>query len=155
MKCLRTLVLFDQGQGMASDDWKTIHTSYIAAIGSIDHIQASGTLTLRRKIKTLEGTCLRNGVVYLRSRFLDYMLHTQGWQAEGIVNLARDRDQPPINLYPSGDSYREPITSDFGGFDFVTIAQGGTRIAIEWETGNMWGDGPFRANWCALQENVQ
>ena len=35
------------------------------------------------------------------------------------------------------EAYREPITSDFGGFDFVTIAPSGTKIAIEWETGNI------------------
>ncbi len=27
--------------------------------------------------------------------------------------------------------------SDFGGFDFMTTAANGTRIAIEWETGNI------------------
>jgi hypothetical protein len=40
-------------------------------------------------------------------------------------------------LYPSLESYREPITSDFGGFDFVTTAVGGLKVAIEWETGNI------------------
>lgn len=54
-----------------------------------------------------------------------------------LVDLARDRDQPPIRLYPSLELYREPVTSDFGGFDFVSKDDGGHRIAIEWETGNI------------------
>ena len=33
--------------------------------------------------------------------------------------------------------YNEPITSNFGGFDFVTTAPSGSRVAIEWETGNI------------------
>ncbi len=35
------------------------------------------------------------------------------------------------------EDYREPVTSDFGGFDFITTGPNGTRIAIEWETGNI------------------
>ena len=65
------------------------------------------------------------------------MRDAEGWRAEGDVDLARDRQQPPIKLYPSLEPYREPITSDFGGFDFMTTAPNGTRIAIEWETGNI------------------
>lgn len=137
MKWLRTLVLFDKGDVVKSADWATIHTSYTAAIASIDHIKGSGSLTLRRKVRLPNNQWTRNGVGYLRSRFLDFMLETEGWRAEGLVNLARDRDQPPIKLYPTGESYREPITSDFGGFDFVTTARNGTKIAIEWETGNI------------------
>ena len=122
---------------MAAGDWAILHTSYTAAIANIDHLAGSGELILRRKIRLPNGQTQRNGVGYLRARFLNYMLKTEGWRAEGIVNLARDRDQPPIKLYPSGEDYREPITSDFGGFDFVTTTPNGTRIAIEWETGNI------------------
>ena len=65
------------------------------------------------------------------------MRETEHWHAEGEVDLTRNREQPPIVLYPSRKAYREPITSDFGGFDFMTKAPNGTRIAIEWETGNI------------------
>jgi hypothetical protein len=61
----------------------------------------------------------------------------EGWEAEGNVDLKRDREQPAIRLYPSLEAYREPITSDFGGFDLVTVGDNGTQIAIEWETGNI------------------
>lgn len=137
MRWLRTLVLFDKGDVIGSDDWEILHTSYTHAIISIDYPKGSGKLRLRRKIKLPNGQWQRNGVGYLRSRFLDYMKEIEGWRTEGVVKLARDRDQPPIMLYPSRELYREPVTSDFGGFDFVTTAPNGTRIALEWETGNI------------------
>lgn len=61
----------------------------------------------------------------------------EGWQAESDVALPRNREQPPLLLYPSLEEYREPITSDFGGFDFMATAEKGARVAIEWETGNI------------------
>ncbi len=79
----------------------------------------------------------RNGVVYLKKRFFDHMRVVEGWQAEAKVALAADRAQPSIQLYPSLQSYREPITSKFGGFDLMTTGNAGTNIAIEWETGNI------------------
>lgn len=137
MKWLRTLVLFDKGDVISSLDWSAVHTSYVRAIGSIDHPAGAGTLTLREKVKLPNGQWQRNGVGFLRTRFLEFMRDSEGWHAEGDVDLARDRQQPPIKLYPSLEPYREPITSDFGGFDFMTTAPDGTRIAIEWETGNI------------------
>lgn len=137
MKSLRTLVLFDKGEVILSDDWNTVHTSYVRAISSIDHPAGAGTLTLREKVKKPDGQWARNGVGFLRARFLEFMRDSEGWHAEGDVDLSRDRQQPPIKLYPSLEAYREPITSDFGGFDFMTTAPNGTRIAIEWETGNI------------------
>jgi Restriction endonuclease BamHI len=137
MKWLRTMVLFDKGDVISSSDWQTVHSSYVRAIGSIDHPAGSGALTLREKVKLPSGQWQRNGVGYLRTRFLQSMRDVERWQAEGDVTLSRAREQPPILLYPSIEKYREPITSDFGGFDFMTIAAQGTRIAIEWETGNI------------------
>jgi Restriction endonuclease BamHI len=137
MKWLRTLVLFDKGDVIDTPDWATLHTSYVRAIASIDHPVGSGTLTLREKSKLPKGQWKRNGVGFLRSKFLESMRDSEKWRPEGGVELARDRQQPPIKLYPSLESYREPITSDFGGFDFMTVAPGKTRVAIEWETGNI------------------
>ncbi len=136
MKWKRTLVLFDKGNVVSSKDWNDVHSSYIRAIESIDHPEGSGILTLREKSRA-NGKWKRNGVPYLRSRFLNSMKVTEGWEAEQRVNLARDRRQPPILLYPSRQPYNEPITSNFGGFDFMTTAARKTRIAIEWETGNI------------------
>jgi len=137
MKWLRTLVLFDKGQVISSKDWSRVHSSYVRAICSIDYPAGAGTLTLRKKVKLPDGKWKRNGVGYLRKRFLTFMRDTEGWKPEGNVDLGRDRHQPPILLYPSLESYREPITSEFGGFDFITTGGQGTRIAIEWETGNI------------------
>lgn len=137
MKWLRTLVLFDKGDVISSLDWQRLHESYVRSITSIDFPEGTGSLTLRRKIRDPDGQWRRNGVNYLRSRFLNHIIEQEQWEAEGLVELARDRDQPPIRLYPSLELYREPVTSDFGGFDFVSTGSGGLRIAIEWETGNI------------------
>lgn len=137
MKWLRTLVLFDQGEVISSSDWKALHESYVRSIEDIDNPRGSGRLCLRRKVRLPNGQWARNGVGYLRLRFLEHVRDVEGWEPEGIVELARDRDQPAIRLYPSLEAYREPITSDFGGFDLVTQGAGGTKIAIEWETGNI------------------
>lgn len=138
MKWLRTLILFDQGDVISSTDWKDMHESYVRSIESIDNPRGSGKLCLRRKVRLPNGQWSRNGVGYLRTRFLEHIRDVEGWEAEGIVDLKRDREQPPIRLYPSLEPYREPITSDFGGFDLVTSAIAeGTNIAIEWETGNI------------------
>ncbi|MCM2491108.1 hypothetical protein [Burkholderia glumae] len=137
MKFLRTLILFNQGDVVLSPDWQALHESYVRSIQSIEHPAGTGHLTIRRKMRKPDGKWSRNGVGYLRNAFLQHMRDVEGWEPEGYVNLARDRQQPPIKLYPSMEDYREPITSDFGGFDLTTIGDNGTRIAIEWETGNI------------------
>lgn len=137
MKWLRTLILFDQGDVLSSVDWKTLHESYVRSIQSIDNPAGSRTLTIRRKVRGADGKLMRNGVGFLRTRFLEHIRDVEGWEPEGIVDLKRDRERSPIRLYPSLENYHEPITSDFGGFDLVTTGDNGTKIAIEWETGNI------------------
>lgn len=137
MKWLRTLVLFDQGNVISSKDWKAVHESYVRSIASIEHPQGSGRLVLRRKVRLPNSQFQRNGVGYLRSRFLRHMQDVEKWKPEGDVDLSRDREQPAIKLYPSMEPYREPITSEFGGFDFITTGSQGVKVAIEWETGNI------------------
>ena len=137
MKWLRTLVLFDKGDVINSTDWNDLHESYMRSIQSIDFPDGSGSLTLKRKARDEKKIIKRNGVGYLRTRFLRHLKTTEGWEAEGTVDLSRDREQPAIRLYPSMEEYREPITSDFGGFDFVKAKGNGAQIAIEWETGNI------------------
>lgn len=137
MKWLRTLVLFDQGDVISSADWKAVHESYVRSIASIEHPTWTGRLLLRRKTRLPNNQFKRNGVGYLKSNFLRHMQDVEKWKAEGDVDLSRDREQPPIRLYPSLEAYREPITSDFGGFDFLTTGPQGVKVAIEWETGNI------------------
>jgi transposase-like protein len=138
MKLLRTLILFNQGNVMSSEGWATVHQSYKRAIETIYHPPHSGALTLRRKARR-EGSKQfnRNGVGYLRNNFLHNMVNVENWQPEHIVNLFRDRHQESVTLYPSLEQHYEPITSDFGGFDFLTTTPDGVRVAIEWETGNI------------------
>ncbi len=101
MKWLRTLVLFDQGDVISSEDWKSLHESYVRSIQSIDNPLGSGKLKLRKKVMLQNKQSLRNGVGYLRTRFLDHIQNVEGWKAEGVVDLARNRQQPPIRLYSS------------------------------------------------------
>lgn len=138
MRWLRTLVLFDQGDVVLSEDWENIHRSFIRSIERIDSPRGSGRLVLRRKTQDVESKQWnRNGVGYLRSRFLEHMVTDEGWQAEGEVDLQNLEEKPELRLYPSMERYSEPITSAFGDFDFVTTTDGGIRVAIEWETGNI------------------
>lgn len=136
MRWLRTLVLFSAGGIVSSQDWQAVHESYVRSIESIDHPVGSGSLTLRRKVKLPNGQWQRNGVGYLRRRFLDHIVRTEGWHPEGGVDLG-EALPPSVGLYPSMEQHHEPVTSEFGGFDLVTTAPSGTRVAIEWETGNI------------------
>lgn len=137
MKHLRTLVIFDRGGMADTSDWKAIYKSYVKSIRSIDFPEGSGKLTLRSKFKRPDGQWDRNGVVYLKRRFLDHMVNKEHWKAEVSFDLGSGRTPPKLLLYPSMKPHYEPITSDFGGFDFVTTAPKGTHVAIEWETGNI------------------
>jgi len=137
MKWLRTIVLFDKGGVLSEKDWRIFHESYLKCIESIDHPSGSGSLKLRKKLKRPDGQWQRNGVNYLKHRFLNHMQTDEGWIPEGQVDLSADREQPSLSLYPSLEPYREPITSSFGGFDFVTEGDDGSKVAIEWETGNI------------------
>jgi hypothetical protein len=128
--------LFDKGDVIKSADWATFHSSYVKSIQRIVHPAGSKGLKLRKKYQKPDKQWLRNGVGFLRSEFLKNMV-SEGWTDEGAVELAVTRDQPPAMLYPEMTEYREPITSKFGGFDFVTVGPEGGRIAIEWETGNI------------------
>lgn len=137
MKWLRSIVLFDKGNVLSSADWSLVHASYVRSIQSIEFPAGSGTLTLRRKVKRADGQWNRNGVGYLKRKFLDHMTNVEGWKAEVGFDLGRNRTPPALQLYPSLHPYQEPITSDFGNFDLVTTAPDGTHVAIEWETGNI------------------
>lgn len=137
MKWLRTLVIFDRGDVVRDMEWQTIHEAYVRSIVSIDYPVGAGTLTLRRKTRRPDNKWDRNGVGYLRRRFIEHIVNNEHWDAEVDFDLGEDRAPPDLQLYPSGESYREPMTSKFGGFDFVTTATTGMHVAIEWETGNI------------------
>lgn len=135
MKWLRTLVLFAKGDVLASPDWCAVHESYVRSINSIEHPIGSGSFTVRRKRRGPNGKWIRNGVGYLRQNFLNHIVEVEGWRAEGLADLGLG-GQPPIRLYPTMEEYPIGVTI-FGDFDLVTTAPNGTRVAIEWETGNV------------------
>lgn len=141
MKWMRTLVLFNKGGVAQSRDWQLLHESYLRSIKSIDFPEGSGSLLLRRKvgIKSPSGKVKwqRNGVGYLRSRFLSHLVGVEGWKPESRFDLGKERVPPEVMLYPELSSHHEPMDAQFGEFDFVTTAPDGTHVAIEWETGNI------------------
>jgi hypothetical protein len=137
MKWLRTLIVFEQGGVISTVDWQDVHKSYVRSIQSIDFPEGAGSLTLRRKVKRPDGQWDRNGVVYLKRRFFSHMVNVENWHPEAPLDLGKGRVAPDLLSFPDMQRHREPITSDFGGFDFLTIGRTGTRVAIEWETGNI------------------
>jgi hypothetical protein len=137
MKWLRTLILFDRGDVVHSSDWNAIHSAYVRSIESIDNPPGTGLLTLRRKTRKQDGQWARNGVGYLRKQFLKQMVDVEKWKPEGVIDLGDHRKCPKLRLFPSLEDYSEPITSEFGNFDFTTESLSGLKIAIEWETGNI------------------
>ena len=138
MKWLRTIILFNRGDVVLSADWDGIHKSLVRSIKSIDFPEGSGKLLLRRRKKDANSKQWnRNGVKPLRTRFLDHMVNTEGWRAEGEVDFRGLEEGHKFHLYPSMELAHEPITSEFGDFDFITKTAGGLCVAIEWETGNI------------------
>lgn len=137
MKWLRTLVVFDSGDVVSTTGWQSVHECCVRAIQSIDFPAGAGGLTLRRRSRRPDGQWNRNGVGYLRSRFVRHMVDDAGCRAEAGFDLGPDRSPPDLHLYPSLEPYREPITSHFGEFDLATTASDGTLVAVEWETGNI------------------
>lgn len=100
MKWLRTIVIFDQQGITKTPGWASVHASYVRSIQSIDHPSGSGQLTLRQKLRRPNGQWLRNGVKYLRTRFLEHMVRTEKWGKEQPVDLDRGRLQPELSLFP-------------------------------------------------------
>ena len=137
MKWLRTVIIIDRGDIVSSTDWKNIHESYVRSIESIDFPEGSKKLTLRKKVKKSKNQWDRNGVVYLRKRFIENMVNIEKWQPEIGFDLGKNQTPPNLSLYPSLKSHQEVITSEFGGFDLLMKAKNGTHVAIEWETGNI------------------
>lgn len=137
MRLLRTIILFDQGGIQATPDWAGLHRDIEAAVLSIDHPEGAGTLTLRRKHRRPDRQWDRNGVLYLKRRFVETLSAMPGWGAEVDVDLDLARVQPVLQLYPGGNPYQEPITAAFGEFDLHAATLGDMRCAVEWETGNI------------------
>ncbi|WP_195759619.1 PDDEXK family nuclease [Burkholderia pseudomallei] len=134
---MRSIVVFDKGEVLVRPDWSAIHESYVRSIQGIEFPMGTGTLTLRKRFKRPDGQWERNGVGYLKRNFLRHMIEVEQWAPEVGFDLGQDWTPPTLRLYPGLQPHQEPITSDFGDFDFVTRGPNGTHVAIEWETGNI------------------
>jgi len=136
VKWLRTLIVFEQGDVLSSPGFAKLHERCVEAVQRIDHPQGSGQLTLRQKEKDENGKWQRNGVGPLRKRFMDLMRGQVGVAVEQNAKWANPVSPTQIQEYPSRKPYSEPIHTEFGPFD-VVISLNETRVAIEWETGNI------------------
>ena len=130
MKWLRTLILFNKGSVMESDGWKSVHDSLVRSNSSVDFPEGSGTLTLRKKFKRSDGQWERNGVVYLKRRFFRNLVDVEGWEQEVDVDLGQAPRATPVTLFPSKSAHDEPVTSQFGGFDFLTSTVSFRRACV-------------------------
>lgn len=137
MKWLRTLVLFDRGNMSSNPGLQQVHDSYVRSIQSIAFPEGSGSLTLRRKFQRPDKQWNRNGVGFLKRRFFSHLVEVEGWRPEVGFDLGEKMPPTELKLYPSGETYSEPVRSAFGAFDFITTTPDGKHIAIEWETGNI------------------
>lgn len=137
MKWNRTIIVFDRGNVAQTDEWQAFHESYVQAIRSIDFPPGSGELILRPKIRNSAGKWDRNGVGYLKTRFLSAMRADQRWRIEDQFTIETNLLTPSLQSYPSLENHAEPINGSFGEFDFAAIGASGTKTAIEWETGNI------------------
>lgn len=158
MKMIRTVVVFDRGNVVASEDWKAAHETISQAVTKVVHPRGNDQFVIRkRSLKTdakghLTKQWMRNGVVPIRDQFLRHLIDA-GWEPEQSVNLeTKIQNMEPVTKqaellmseYPSGREFRladEDWASVFhgkvGDFDFFTELPGKTRCVVEWETGNI------------------
>lgn len=140
MKWLRSIIVFEKGSVLSALDWDKIHKSYVNSIKSVVYPPGAKSLTIREKSKNASKKWVRNGVGYLRNCFLAHMIGVEKWHHEFGFSLGKKQKPPTLENYPKTNPptyLPEPITSGFGNFDFVTTGANGTRVAIEWETGNI------------------
>ena len=144
MRWLRTMILFDRGNVVASEDWQGLHASYVRSIEAVRNPVGAENFTLRRRIPIPrvgrgQQKFQRNGVVSIKNRFFKHLTEVERWREEQALDFGQGREDliVPMRLYPSGEEHREPLATNFGGFDFATVGPNGIRAVIEWETGNI------------------
>lgn len=162
MKFVRTVVVFDRGSLIDSEQWATMHESYVKALRGIVHPPGNDRFVIRNKIKvkTNKRTATgkpkfqwrRNGVGPIQKQFLRN-LKQDGWSAERPAGLAREKKaleqakekaEVLLKEYPGKRDVRlddadwsNVFHDKVGDFDFFTELSGGMRCVIEWETGNI------------------
>jgi len=138
------MVLFDKGGIINEPAWETLHSSFVRSIQAIENPPGSGAFTLRERIpiprKNKEQQKFqRNGVVSIKRQFYEHLTKVEKWKQEEHLDFGKGRDEleVPLTLYPSRQTYKEPLATTFGPFDFATTGPGNIKTVIEWETGNI------------------
>ena len=158
MKFVRTVVVFDRGNLLDSQQWATMHETYVNALRGVVHPPGNDRFVIRKKTKKLAASgkastqWMRNGVVPIKDQFFAN-LKKAGWHAEEPARLAgsssdlqraHEKADVLFKEYPGkrdfrlddqdwGDVFHEKV----GNFDFFIELDAGVRCVIEWETGNI------------------
>jgi len=158
MKFLRTVVVFDRGSLIDSDQWAKMHETYVTALRGVVHPPGTDRFVIRKKARKLNSSgeassqWVRNGVVPIKNQFLAN-LNKAGWQSERPVGLARgsaalrkaqDKANVLVKEYPGkrdirvdDEDWAEVFHENVGDFDFFMELDSVMRCVIEWETGNI------------------
>jgi hypothetical protein len=158
MKFIRTVVVFDRGKLVERPEWVEIHDAIEDAIKAIVNPIGNDRFVLRRKKPKYDkhgkktNQWHRNGVVPIRNQFLT-RLRESGWESErptglgpnsSLIRKAEKKTQIQLMDFPSkriftqdDEDWAEIFKEKVGDFDFYSELEGGTRCAVEWETGNI------------------
>ena len=145
MKWLRTMILFDKGGIINEPAWESLHSSFVRSIQAIENPVGTGKFTIRERTviprakKNAQQKFHRNGVVSIKKQFYTHLTEVEGWQKEEHLDFGKGRGdlEVPLLLYPGRVTYKEPLATSFGPFDFATTGPGNIKTVIEWETGNI------------------
>jgi hypothetical protein len=156
MKLIRTVVVFDRGGLIESEQWSRMHEAISGAVQRIVHPPGSDRFVLRRKVPKLDARgklskqWIRNGVVPIKQQFLAN-LTAAGWRAEMPVGLGRavlaqaePTAKTALKEYPSKRDFAwddadwtSVFREQLGDFDFYLELGDRMRCVMEWETGNI------------------
>lgn len=158
MKFVRTVVVFDSGGLLDSEQWASMHKSYVEAVRGVVHPPGNDKFVIRKKTRKLTSSGVsstqwtRNGVVPIKDQFIAN-LKNAGWHAEQPAGLrkgspalqqAHEKANVLLKDFPGKREFRledqdwdEIFHEKVGDFDFFTELEGGVRCVIEWETGNI------------------
>lgn len=156
MKFVRTVVVFDRGGLIDSEQWARMHETITEAVQKIVHPPGNNRFVIRRKIPNwdvrgnVSKQWVRNGVVPIKQQFLANLTNV-GWRAEMPVGsslkaLAQAeptakttlRDFPSKHDFAFDDAnWSRVFREGLGDFDFYSESANGLRCVIEWETGNI------------------
>jgi hypothetical protein len=156
MKFIRTVVVFDRGGLIDSEQWARMHETITEAVQKIVHPPGNNRFVIHRKIPKLDARgnpskqWVRNGVVPIKRQFLENLTNA-GWRAEMPVGLAREvlahaepTAKTTLKEFPSKHDFTfddanwsRLFREGLGDFDFYSESANGLRCVIEWETGNI------------------